>query len=279
MPQTYRMVFTLLSGFFIFLAGCEKAFKSPEDDRVVADINGFGLTVADFKEDADPALLRKYPSLSPRKQKEEILNELIMKEILLQEAQRMNLDKEGAFMKEIEGYWEQALMKALIQKKLEEFSGHFSFSEVEILEAYGRMQRLLTAEMIFFDERPDAERLSKAGADFDAVKRSLQERIVMDVPPTAYTFGDIPQKLEGVLYTLRVGEVSLPLEYNGNWVVIRLSREEPQVVEPLQELKPRLAQELVRRKREIVLEDWAVGLKKKSSVRVDKELLDKVELE
>ena len=94
------------------ISGCGRS-PSQEDMRVVARINNYELTVADFKEE----------SLSdPLKPKEELLQEIIMKKILIQEAQKQNFDKERAFMREIEKYWEQALLKSLIKKKTADLS-------------------------------------------------------------------------------------------------------------------------------------------------------------
>jgi hypothetical protein len=56
------------------------------------------------------------------KAKEDALDKLITKKILLQEAQRESFDKDQKFMKEIERYWEQALLKLLINKKIDDFS-------------------------------------------------------------------------------------------------------------------------------------------------------------
>jgi len=93
----------------VAIFGCGRA-PSEEEIRVVAEINDYELTIADFKEE----------SLSdPLKSKEELLEDIIIKKILTQEAQKGDFDKDKAFMKEIERYWEQALLKLLIKRKTE----------------------------------------------------------------------------------------------------------------------------------------------------------------
>ena len=102
-------------------AGCEKKPSVPAD-KIIARINNYEMTVDDFEGEARLLEGNKYFSKDPAKAKEDLLNELIKKQLLIQEAQRQNFDKDKAFMKEIDRYWEQALLKLLIKKKIKELS-------------------------------------------------------------------------------------------------------------------------------------------------------------
>jgi hypothetical protein len=107
-------------------AGCENDTghqrEKAQDSRLLAVINNYKMSVGDFYQDVRPILKNKLLTEDPRKEKSQILEELIQKEILIQEAQRLNLDKEKDFMREIEQYWKQALIKSLILKKQNEFA-------------------------------------------------------------------------------------------------------------------------------------------------------------
>ncbi len=106
-----KFSYAMVAGLITLLAtGC---VKKPDKDRIVAEINGYQVTIDDFKEEAKISL-----SGSP---KEQILQDIITKELLLEEAQKNGLDKNRRFMKEIENYWKQALIKRLIYIKGEEF--------------------------------------------------------------------------------------------------------------------------------------------------------------
>jgi len=87
--------------------------KKPDKSQVVAEINNYQLTIDDFKYEAGLSLSGA--------SKEQILQDIITKELLLQEAQKNSLDKNRRFMKEIENYWKQTLIKRLIYIKGEEF--------------------------------------------------------------------------------------------------------------------------------------------------------------
>jgi len=112
----------ILTGFLI--CGCGKARE--RGNKVIARINNYTMTDEDFRD----AMSRTLGST-----KEAILDELITKNILVQEAQRENFDKDKAFMKEIESYWEQALLKLLIKKKMAEFSADFKGDTNKVVSA------------------------------------------------------------------------------------------------------------------------------------------------
>jgi peptidyl-prolyl cis-trans isomerase C len=116
------IIFTAIATLFITGAGCGKK-PAGLDGKIVAKINNYELTAEDFNDEARLTLSNKLLSEDPKKAKEELLDEIITKKVLLQEAQRQNFDKDKAFMKEIERYWEQALIKLMVRKKLDELGG------------------------------------------------------------------------------------------------------------------------------------------------------------
>ena len=69
------------------ITGC---VKKPDKDQIVAQINNYALTINDFKHEAKISI----PGMS----KELMLQDIIAKELLLQEAQKMNLDKNSLIL-------------------------------------------------------------------------------------------------------------------------------------------------------------------------------------
>jgi len=108
-------------------AGCGRDYykEAAGDTRVVARINDYEMTVSDFKGEVRPGMAKRYS-------KEDILDELITKQVLLQEAQRQNFDKNDLFMREIQRYWEQALLKLLFKKKSEELINSIRVDDSEV---------------------------------------------------------------------------------------------------------------------------------------------------
>jgi len=138
MKNRYLCILTFCLAASILVCGCGK--KADVNGKVVAKINDYKLTVDDFRDEANAAFANKYVTGDPEKAKESLLDEVILKKILLQEAQAQNFDKDRAFMKEIERYWEQALLKLLIKKKMMEFLQKTTVSEDEVKAEYEKMK-------------------------------------------------------------------------------------------------------------------------------------------
>lgn len=90
--------------------GCSKKEKPK---RLVVKINDFYMTEEELR---DKMIHSPYSS-EMSKNLEEFLDIAIREQVLIQEAQRQGLDKEKTFMKTIERYWAQTLIKELLDKQ------------------------------------------------------------------------------------------------------------------------------------------------------------------
>jgi len=117
---------------FSFLAGCSAENNSP-DKKVVAQVNKYKMTIEDLKYEFKNAPYDETAFLKTENGRKAYLDSLVEKQVLLQEAQRLGIDRERDFMKSIENYWEQALLRILLERKAKEISGltHVYDNEVE----------------------------------------------------------------------------------------------------------------------------------------------------
>lgn len=113
-------------------AGCGRR----RSDRILATVNNYKMTVEDFDYESKEIFRMGRVIGDTPNTKEEILDALIVKEILLQEAQKQGLDKDKEFMRSIEQYWEQTLIKELMKKKFKEIHDKVTVYEEEVLEYY-----------------------------------------------------------------------------------------------------------------------------------------------
>lgn len=90
--------------------GCGQKAK---EEKVVARVNDYVMTVKDLEEE-----IRNAPYVAEEvRDLEKVLDLAVRKQVLIQEAQRQGLDRKKSFMETIERYWEQALIKELLQKE------------------------------------------------------------------------------------------------------------------------------------------------------------------
>ncbi|MFC1667662.1 SurA N-terminal domain-containing protein [Candidatus Omnitrophota bacterium] len=129
----YKII--IISVVFSFLGSCS-FYDSDIDRGVVAQVNKYKMKVEDLKDELKNMPYDEIFLLKTDQGRREYVNRLLEKQVLIQEAQRQGLDKEKDFMKTIENYWEQALLKLLLQRKSKEISGLIYVSDSEINKYY-----------------------------------------------------------------------------------------------------------------------------------------------
>lgn len=109
-----KIIFLFL---IMFLAGC--SCPLPRDKKILARINNYEITLDEFEEQFRGSLYSKDNTLEARK---EFLKVLIGRKLILQDAQAKGLDKKKEFLKMIERFWEQSLLKLALQRKSQEIA-------------------------------------------------------------------------------------------------------------------------------------------------------------
>ena len=97
------------------VTGC---VSKKETGPIVARVNEYKMTIDDLKEDIENSPY----SADEKKDISEFLDLSIRKQVLIQEAQKLGLDRQKPFMKTIERYWEQTLIRELLKQKIQEIS-------------------------------------------------------------------------------------------------------------------------------------------------------------
>ena len=131
MKTIFGRVFSILV-VLSFVAGCSSG-TGDGDKRLVAQVNNYKMTAEDLRYELNNTPHDEMNLLKTPAGQKEYMDRLLEKEVLLQEAQRLGLDRERDFMKSIESYWEQALLRLLLQRKSKEIAGsiHVYSNEIE----------------------------------------------------------------------------------------------------------------------------------------------------
>ena len=116
---------------------CSGEQKEPKE--VLARVNNFELTFAEFERQLAREL-ELDPDLRLTKEAQKtFLEELIRKELLIQEAKKRRLDRKERFIRSMERYWEATLIKDLMELKGAEIDGRTYVSTEEIQDYYRKM--------------------------------------------------------------------------------------------------------------------------------------------
>ncbi len=159
-----------LSAMILGMQGCGKSDAQSGPSQVAVSVNRLRLTLQDLQEEIQSGRLTPDPKdTAPEPQ---WLSALIDEEILIQEAQKQGVDREKDFMKTIERFWKQALIKTLISRKEKEISTQVHVYEPETEAYYRKMAEAQNGEPI--------QPLSAIRKDIEREVRNQKETAAME---------------------------------------------------------------------------------------------------
>jgi hypothetical protein len=218
--------------------------KQPEEKDIAVTINGHNLPRATLEnKDAQAGYHRS--------SQEELMESAITRELLLQEAQRQAIDKEPNFRAALKSFYEQSLIKVLLDRQYQKTDAKVSEEEVSaFLSLYGKR---VTFSRIAAD--------SPAGTDKEAVQHQQMTAI----------FDDLAEPLQVVISTLRPGEAAVKYDTGSDQYTIRLEGigDSPVAGSAVPD-RETVRQRLIAYKREQQMSNWLNDLKKSASITIHK---------
>jgi parvulin-like peptidyl-prolyl isomerase len=225
------------------IAGMElRSKRSPVKD-VALIINNRIISTDEFN--------RLYASQpSQRIGKSNFINSLITKELLIQESQREGIDREESFRQSIQNFYEQSLIKLLIDRRFA--SLHVAVSDKEINRYIALVDRKLHLTIFTFGSPEEAEK---------GIYRDGESKTV--------SFGDLSKTMQGALIQLREGGVTRPVMSGDKYIVVRLDGMETTSAKmPSASEKGEIRKMLLDDKKEEMMNDWIADLRKKASIKI-----------
>jgi len=126
-----RSIVVLLLG--VFALGCG---PRPSRPPVLARVNDYEITQEEFELEFRDS---RYAAAGTPQAKKEFLENLINRKLMLQDAQARGLDKDPAFLKAIERFWEQSLLKIYLEQKIAEIVSAAAVDDKAVEAAYRKM--------------------------------------------------------------------------------------------------------------------------------------------
>ncbi|MDD4957397.1 MAG: hypothetical protein PHH49_05260 [Candidatus Omnitrophica bacterium] len=127
----YGVFILVVTAVFSLGSGCS---SKPSGEEVVVRINDYPLSAAEFTEMFSQA---GFPEDTPAS-RESFLETLINRKLILQEGVKENLDKQKPFLDAIQNFWEQSLLKIVIEAKMREVATQLSVSDQEVEDFYAK---------------------------------------------------------------------------------------------------------------------------------------------
>ena len=117
--------------------GCSQ--DNTKNGKVVAEINDYSLSLEEFDRKLVAELEMEGDYKLTSQGKFHFLNQLIDKEILIQEAKRRKLDQQHDFVRAMEKYWGSTLIRDLLNLKGKEINALMQVSSDEVETRYNTL--------------------------------------------------------------------------------------------------------------------------------------------
>ncbi len=124
--------------FILSLWGC--ADDRSDNQHVLARINDYELSLNEFDRQLSAAIEMDPELKLTDEAKKAFIEQLIRKELMIQEAMRLKLDREEKFVKTIERYWQSTLIRDLMLLKGEDINQTTYISQEEMEARYLKMK-------------------------------------------------------------------------------------------------------------------------------------------
>jgi peptidyl-prolyl cis-trans isomerase C len=265
-------------GLALFFAAFSACSDKPEGSaKALAIINGKEITAGEFdlRWSQVPEFARKtYAGPDGRKK---FLEELITRELLLQEARKRGLDRDRALVERVERFKERSILDNLMRDEvdsritvtLEEMKAYYaanpgSFTSHDDLRASHILAKT-EAEALDVKKRLDE------GEDFAAVAR----KVSLDLA-TRFKGGDlgsirkgqtVPQ-FEKTLLALKVGEISRPVATQFGWHIIKLNDRTSGAPLSFEDAKDQMKEQIQVEKKRKRFDEFVASLRAKAKLRV-----------
>ena len=264
----------------LLLAGCSRCGSHAPKDQTLFKINNYSMTVDEFVREvnSDPSLT---VSITGKKRTTgEILDDVIQKKSLLLEAQKEGLDKKRQFMDMVERFWEQSLLRAVVENKMKALSDNAGVGEEELKDRYLRMAQEIEADAALIKNEETAKKLTRSASpeDFLLSLKEAAPDVVEEIGTNIYSIDRETTFLEDFIFSVPPSMKSAYTKFRDGWLVVYIRARRPRDSRPFSEMRKEIKDILVREKAAAGFQKWAADLRKGSRVFINKKALDKIEL-
>jgi hypothetical protein len=264
MSYVSHSVIVLLLLFLSLPVGCTKS--TTENEKVVAVVNDEPVLLEDFEREIslrskqNPAYKITPTTLEGQ------LDTIIDRKLMIQEAMKMGLAGNADFVRTIQSFWEQTLIRELIENKNDEWEKRLFVTEQEIRDYYDKATQMATFSLYRTkDEKRAVEVLKKTENHGDAPGWEVIGPVAYhDVPP--FALADLFDMAEGEKKMLRDGD---------EFIVIYLMKKEIHPLPPLNKIQGQVKREVLERKKTEALEEWLAQVREKADIDINKEIIER----
>ncbi len=179
--------------------------------------------------------------------RKEFINSIVTEELLIQEAQRLEIHKQEDFRQSVENFYKQSLIKILIDRKLDSLNIIVDNEEVN---RYADLQNsIIHITKYHFKTLEEVSQPLPPDGD----KKSL-------------SFKNLSGRMAYLISSIEEGQATKPIKDSEEYIVYRLDRIEKG--ETIDNVPKSLIKKIIgEEKKQEAIDEWIVDLKEKGSIR------------
>ena len=268
------------------LLGCkaknaEVGKKGEQRGQVLAEVNGATITTEDYKKEVEilPPYLK--PMTETAEGRKEMIDSMIVRELVMQEAKKAGIDKSPEVMDRLEDLKKRVIIEAYWKQKVEEQA---KITDADLQKYYDQNKekfkvgdQIRASHILLKTEKEAQDVLSqlKAGGSFEELARKYS------VDPAGAKGGDlgwfgkgsmIPE-FEKAAFALKEGETSGIVKTKFGYHIIKLTGKRAAGILPLAEVKDQIKAALLPEKQQEIFKQMREDLKKTAKYSIKEDVL------
>ena len=272
-PHFISLLAGAIGGSILLLTGC----SPPPEEGVLALVNGRQVTQAEFDTrwgELAEATRARYEKEGGKRL---FLDELITRELLMQEARKLGLDQNDAIRDRTQRYREQLILDELLKDRIkakvelsqEELDAYYEKHAHELLTPLKvRVWQMLLPNV---SAAKDLEHQINEGGDFAkfAQRYSIDGKTKAkggDLGP--YHNGLVVPEVDAVVHTLKPDMVSAPIKTDAGYYLVKITALDKEIIQADVAVRERLRQELLNEKRRRRFDGVIADIRAKAVIRL-----------
>lgn len=283
----FRKTATLLAlALCVAGTGCKQqagseAKKESKGGVVLAEVNGATITDAEFYKEQEnlPPYLK--PMTETPEGKKEMLDTMVVRELIMQQAQKDGIDKSPAVAAKLEDLKKRVIVEAFLKKKVEESA---NVSDAELQAFYKKNEdKFKTGDQIRAShilvkteaEAKDIEKQLKAGGNFEdlAKKHSIDGAAAKGGDLGWFGKGSMLPDFEKVAFSLKEGSTSGIVPTKFGFHIIKATGKRPAGTRSFDEVKDQIKAAIAPEKQQETFKKLKEDLKKEAKISIKEDAL------
>lgn len=262
-------------------AGEAKKEEKPSGQTLV-EVNGAVITTADFKKELEnlPPMLK--PMADTPEGKKQLIETMVIRQLLLQEAQKAGIDKSQAVVDKMEELKKQVIVQAYLKKKVEEQA---TITDADLQKYYDENKdKFKSGDQVRASHilvKTDAEAKDilaklKGGASFEELARKYSTDAAAGAKGGDLGWfgkGTMLPDFEKVAFGLKEGEISGIVKTQFGYHIVKVTGKRPAGTRTFAEVKDQIRDELLPAKQQEVFKKLRDDLKKNNKFTINEEAL------